>query len=133
MGVLPTTARMSQICIVPSFGPPRDDAEETAPARASPACTTAPAAAFAAEIGNAEIEDGGRLAGPAGQSGLSPANLTTLPHFSVSSATYWTKPAGERANTVAPWSASCILSFGSARPAVTASLRIATISVGVFF
>src|SRR6202521_4691292 len=39
------------------------------------------------------------------QSGLMPPNLTTLRHFSVSSAMNLPKSAGEPVNTVAPWSA----------------------------
>src|SRR5436190_16055045 len=42
-------------------------------------------------------------------SGLIPANLTTLPHFSVSSAINLRKSAGEPASTVPPSSTSRIL------------------------
>src|SRR6478736_10237923 len=42
-------------------------------------------------------------------SGLMPANLTTLPHFSVSSARSFPKSAGETGITVAPSSANRVL------------------------
>ena len=38
-------------------------------------------------------------------SGFAPANFTTLPHFSVSSAISLPKSAGEPGSTVPPWSA----------------------------
>ena len=54
----------------------------------------------------------------ADHSGLMPANLTTLPHFSVSSAMSLPKSAGEPGSTVPPRSASRALILGSARAGV---------------
>ena len=51
-----------------------------------------------------------------GQSGLAPENLTTLAHFTVSSAMSMPKSAGEPRSTVPPRSASRDLILGSARP-----------------
>ena len=65
-------------------------------------------------------------------SGLMPANLITLPHFSVSSAMSLPKSAGEPASTVPPRSASRALILGSARPALISLLSLSTISAGVF-
>src|SRR5215475_932140 len=53
------------------------------------------------------------------QSALMPVNLTTLPHFSVSSAMSLPKSAGESASGALPRSASRILILGSARAALT--------------
>ena len=69
----------------------------------------------------------------AGHSGLMSANLTTLPHFSVSSAMSLPKSAGEPASTVPPRSASRAFILGSARPALISLLSLSTISAGVFF
>jgi hypothetical protein len=55
------------------------------------------------------------------QSGLMPANLTTLAHFSVSAAMSLPKSAGEPASTVPPSSASRALILGSASAAFGAS------------
>src|SRR6516225_6226069 len=74
----------------------------------------------------------GRFAGLPDQSALMPANFTTLPHFSVSSAMSLPKSAGEPASTVPPRSVSRALSLGSARPALISLLSFATISAGVF-
>src|SRR5207302_1514941 len=52
------------------------------------------------------------------QSGLRPANFTTLPHFSVSSAMKLPNSAGEPGNGVAPRSVSRALIFGSANAAL---------------
>jgi tripartite-type tricarboxylate transporter receptor subunit TctC len=49
-------------------------------------------------------------------SGLMPANLITLAHFSVSSAVSLSSSAGEPASTMPPTSASRALMSGSARP-----------------
>ena len=54
-------------------------------------------------------------------SGLAPENLTTLPHFSISSATSFPKSAGEPGITVPPKSASRALSLESAKPALIRS------------
>src|SRR5262249_39200045 len=66
------------------------------------------------------------------QSALAPVNLTTLPHFSVSSAMSLPKSAGEPASAVPPRSASRAFMLGSARAALTSLLSLSTISVGVF-
>src|SRR5262245_49991708 len=71
--------------------------------------------------------------GRAGHSGLMPANLTTLAHFSVSAATKLPKSEGEPAITVPPRSASRALSWGSARPALISLLSLSTISAVVAF
>src|SRR5437016_3577295 len=65
------------------------------------------------------------------QSALMPANLITLPHFSVSSAMSLPKSAGEPASTAPPTSASRAFSFGSARLVLTSLLSLSTISTGV--
>src|ERR1043166_942429 len=64
---------------------------------------------------------------------LAPENLTTLPHFSVSSATSLPKSAGEPESSVAPSSANRALVLGSARIALTSRLSLAMISAGVPF
>ena len=64
-------------------------------------------------------------------SALMPANLITLPHFSVSSAMSLPKSAGESESAVAPKSASCALILGSARAALISLLSLSTISAGV--
>src|SRR5262245_55939839 len=69
----------------------------------------------------------------AGHSGLSPANFTTLAHFSVSSAMNFPKSAGEPDNAVPPRSARRALNLGSARAALISRLSLLTISAGVFF
>src|SRR5215468_4478668 len=58
------------------------------------------------------------------QSGLAPVNLTTLPHFSVSSARSLPKSAGESASGALPRSASRALILGSARAALTSVLSL---------
>src|SRR6476469_3438361 len=65
-------------------------------------------------------------------SGLRPANLTTLPHSSVSSAMSFPKSAGEPASNVPPRSASRALILGSASPALISLLSLSMISMGVF-
>ena len=67
-----------------------------------------------------------------GYSGLMPANFTTLPHFSVSSAMSLPKSAGEPGSTVPPKSANRALTLGSARVSLIALLSLSTISAGVF-
>src|SRR5262249_60425898 len=67
------------------------------------------------------------------QSALMPVNLTTLPHFSVSSAISLPNSAGEPASTVPPRSASRVFILGSARPALISLLSFSTISAGVAF
>src|SRR5215470_17149169 len=64
-------------------------------------------------------------------SGLMPANLITLPHFSVSSAISLPNSAGEPGSTVAPKSAKRALIMGSARPAFTSLLSTSMIAAGV--
>src|SRR5436190_8915170 len=65
------------------------------------------------------------------QSGLAPANFTTLPHFSVSSATSLPKSAAEPASTMPPSSVSRALILGSANAALILALSLSTISGGV--
>src|SRR5262245_55980518 len=65
------------------------------------------------------------------QSALTPANFTTLPHFSVSSAMSLPKSAGESASTWPPRSARRAFILGSARPALISVLSLSTISAGV--
>src|SRR5262249_52375634 len=67
------------------------------------------------------------------QSALTPANFTTSPHFSVSSAISLPKSAGDPASTVPPKSASRALTLGSARPALISLFSFSTISAGVLF
>src|SRR5262245_6821258 len=67
----------------------------------------------------------------ASQSGFAPENFTTLPHFSVSSATYLPKSDGELMINVAPISANFVLTAGSARIAFTVLLSFSMISGGV--
>src|SRR5262249_18151288 len=64
-------------------------------------------------------------------SGLMPANFTTLPHFSVSSAMSLPKSADEPASTVPPRSISRALTLVSARPALISLLSLSMISTGV--
>src|SRR5215831_13247522 len=68
---------------------------------------------------------------PGNHSGLIPANLTTLAHFSVSAATKLPKSEGEPAITVPPRSANRALSWESARAALISLLSLLTISAGV--
>src|ERR1700686_606558 len=66
------------------------------------------------------------------QSGLAPENLTTLLHFSVSSAMSLPKSAGESESAVAPKSANRAFSLGSARTELISLLSLSTISADVF-
>ena len=66
------------------------------------------------------------------QSGLMPANFTTLAHFSVSSAMSFPKSAGEPGIGVPPRSANLALILGSARAALISLLSLSMISAGVF-
>src|SRR5262245_4186099 len=65
-------------------------------------------------------------------SGFAPENLTTLAHFSVSSAMSLLKSEGEPANTVPPRSAIRALIRGSVRATLICLLSLSMISVGVF-
>src|SRR5262249_61992737 len=65
-------------------------------------------------------------------SGLAPENLTTLPHFSISSVMSLPKAAGEPGITVPPKSASRALSFESAKPTLISMFSLLTNSLGVF-
>jgi len=65
-------------------------------------------------------------------SGLMPANFTTLPHFSVSSAISLPNLAGDSASIVPPKAASLALIFGSASAALISLLSLSMISTGVF-
>src|SRR5262245_17283489 len=64
-------------------------------------------------------------------SGFMPANLTTLPHFSVSFSMSFPNSAGELARTPPPRSARRILMVGSERAALISLLSFSTISLGV--
>src|ERR1700722_3998153 len=66
------------------------------------------------------------------QSALTPANLTTLPHFSVSSTKSLPKSAGDPGSTTALRSVNRVFRLGSARPALTTRLSKSIISGGVF-
>ena len=57
-------------------------------------------------------------------SGLMPANLITLAHFSVSSPMNLPKSAGKPASTVPPPSTRCVLRLGSERPALISWLSL---------
>ena len=65
------------------------------------------------------------------QSALAPENLTTLPHFSISSAMSFPKSAGEPKSGVPPRSASLAFILGSARAALISLLSLSTISASV--
>jgi hypothetical protein len=65
------------------------------------------------------------------QSGLAPEALTTLPHFSVSSAMSLPKSAGEPAKTVPPRSVSRALILGSKRAALISLFSLSMIAAGV--
>src|SRR2546427_6043174 len=65
------------------------------------------------------------------QFGLPPANLTTLAHFSVSSAMSLPKSAGEPASRVPPSSASRALILESASAALVSPLSLSTMTAGV--
>src|SRR3989442_1145911 len=64
--------------------------------------------------------------------GLMPANLVTLAHFSVSSATNLPKSAGVIGIGLASKSANRPFIVGSARAALISLLSFSTISAGVF-
>src|SRR6516164_11649127 len=64
-------------------------------------------------------------------SGLMPAVLITLPHFSVNSTMNLPNSTGEFENGSTPKSTSRPLNTGSASAALTALLRIPMISAGV--
>src|SRR5215468_2118024 len=66
------------------------------------------------------------------QFGLAPENLTTLAHFSVSSAMSRPKSAGEPVSAVPPKSVSRALILRSARPVLISLLSLPTMSAGVF-
>src|SRR5262249_36637201 len=69
--------------------------------------------------------------GPVAHCGLMPANLITLPHFSVSSAISLPNVAGGPGSVTLQGSASRVFSLGSASPALIALLRTSTSSAGV--
>src|SRR5262249_31099066 len=79
---------------------------------------------------------GSRFARPGRQqphhSALMPANLITLPHFSVSSAMSLLKSAGEQAIAVPPRSAIRALILGFTSAALISMLSLLMISGGVF-
>jgi hypothetical protein len=61
-----------------------------------------------------------------------PENLTTLPHFSVSSAMSLAKSAVDPDSIVAPNSANLASSLGSVKTALISMLSLSMIVVGVF-
>src|SRR5580704_13169552 len=65
--------------------------------------------------------------------GFNPANLTTLPHLSVSSTMNLPNCSGDMANSGAPNSESRSLNFGSAWMAPIAAASLSIMSFGVFF
>src|SRR5262249_29246379 len=65
-------------------------------------------------------------------SGLMPANLMTLAHFSVSAPMNLPKSAGETTSGVLPPPMRCAASLGSARPALISRLSLCVISAGMF-
>src|SRR5262249_7880587 len=67
----------------------------------------------------------------ADHSGLMPANLITLAHFSVSFAMNFPKSAGVIGIGTPPRSMRRCLILGSARPALNSLLSVSTISAGV--
>src|SRR5262249_955965 len=66
-------------------------------------------------------------------SGLMPADLITLPHFSVSSAISLPNWAGDPGSGVPPRSARRAFILGSSRAALPSLLSWSTISAGVAF
>src|SRR5437870_173616 len=64
-------------------------------------------------------------------SGLMPANLTTLRHFSVSAAMSLAKSAGDPGSIAPPVSTSRAFILGSANAALISWLSLAMITVGV--
>src|SRR5215831_17951405 len=64
-------------------------------------------------------------------SALIPANLTTLPHFSISPTMSLAKSAGEPGSSVPPTSANRVFIFESTSAALTSRLSLSTISAGV--
>src|SRR5216683_5744871 len=71
------------------------------------------------------------LPGLPDQSALTPANFTTLPHFSVSSTMSLPKSLGEPVSAMPPRSASRAFILGSATPASISLLSLPMISTGV--
>src|SRR5205807_6680471 len=71
------------------------------------------------------------LPGLPDQSALTPANFTTLPHFSVSSTMSLPKSLGEPVSAMPPRSASRAFILGSATPASISLLSLSMISTGV--
>src|SRR5262245_33212725 len=67
------------------------------------------------------------------QSALMPANLITLPHFSISSAISFPNSAGDPGSARPPRSARRSFILGSASAALTSLLSFSTISAGVAF
>jgi predicted component of type VI protein secretion system len=65
------------------------------------------------------------------EAALTPANFTTLPHLSVSSAMSFPKSAGEPKSGVPPRSASLAFILGSPRAALISLFSLLTMSAGV--
>src|SRR5262249_53276058 len=84
--------------------------------------------------GAPQFRETGRYGTPASAySGLIPANFTTLPHFSVSSAIIFPKSAGDTGAGTAPSSLKRAFILGSASPALISLFSLSTISAGVLF
>ena len=62
-----------------------------------------------------------------------PANFTTFPHFTVSSAMNLPNSAGEPATMVSPKSASLVFTLAAASPALISLLSLSIISNEVSF
>src|SRR5258707_122669 len=71
------------------------------------------------------------MSAAAGHSALMFANLTTLPHFSVSSATSFPKSTGDPPAITCPSSAKRCFTFGSVRHALISLLSLLMTSAGV--
>ena len=65
-------------------------------------------------------------------SGFIPANLTTLPHFSISAAMSLPKSVGDPGSTVVPRSASLAFILASARAALISLFSLPMIAEAVF-
>src|SRR5437667_5329904 len=90
-------------------------AEPRAPYRASDLVHWPKAVIAPMEFAERDLWNIGRSSGD--QSGFMPANLTTLPHFSVSAAMCFPKSAGEPESAKAPRSANRAFILGSASAA----------------
>src|SRR5205807_10117183 len=87
----------------------------------------------AVDLDHGAVDEEGEIfeSGLSCQSALTPANFTTLPHFSVSLAISLPKSTGEPGSAVAPHWASRAFILGSTRAALISVLSLSTISAGV--